>query len=204
MAMARANADLQELLARPYEALDIEIKGWLDLNDANQRADLAKALLTIANHGGGFVIMGLDENEEGQFSAGSNRPADLSALSQDDVQNAIQKYLDPAIQCQVAHVAHPDGHGAFPIVTIPGGHRTPIKAKADSPDGKLVAHRTYIRRPGPKSEEPQTATEWDQLFERCIRFISRRPTKGNKRGEKSRQQNQSPARPESQSQYEVG
>jgi predicted HTH transcriptional regulator len=169
MSESRVNADLQELLARPREALDIEIKGWLDLSDNNQRADLAKAILAIANHGGGFVIMGLDENEEGQFSPGVNRPADFSALSQDDIQNAIQKYLDPAIQCRVIHVMHPDGHGTFPIVAVPGGHRTPIKAKSGSPDGKLVASRIYIRRPGPKSEEPQTSAEWDQLFERCIR-----------------------------------
>lgn len=169
MSDPRPNAELRELLTRPREALDIEIKGWLDLSDANQRADLAKAILAIGNHGGGFVIIGFDESDAGQFSPGVNRPADLSSLSQDDIQNAVQKYLEPAIQCRVEHVTHTDGHGSFPIIVVPGGLRTPIKAKAGSPDGKLSAHRVYIRRPGPRSEEPQTAAEWDQLFERCIR-----------------------------------
>ena len=27
---------------------------------------------------------------------------------------------------------------------------------------------TYIRRPGPKSEAPQSAQEWDDLFARCL------------------------------------
>ncbi len=162
-------ADLQELLARPRETLDIEVKCWLNLDDHNQRADLAKAILAVANHGGGFVILGLEENDAGQFAPDPNRPNDLSKLAQDDIQNAIQKYLEPTIQCHVHHVEHPEGHGPFPIVRVPGGFRVPIKAKVGSPDGKLIVNRVYIRRPGPKSEEPQTAAEWDQLFERCIR-----------------------------------
>jgi hypothetical protein len=45
----------------------------------------------------------------------------------------------------------------------------PIRAKAGSPDGKkLVPHRVYIRRPGPASEEPKSAEEWDRFFERCL------------------------------------
>ena len=57
----------------------------------------------------------------------------------------------------------------YPVILVPGGHRVPIRAKAGSPDGKkLVAHRVYIRRPGPASEEPKTAEEWDRFFERCL------------------------------------
>ncbi len=167
--MAEAKfANLQSLLARPHESQDVEVKGWLDLGDHDQRADLAKAILAVANHGGGFVILGLRE-DAGQFPPDHNRPSDLSKLTQDDIQNAVEKYLEPAIQCRVNHVEHPDGHGQFPIIAVPGGCRVPIKAKVGSPDGKLVANRVYVRRPGPKSEEPQTAAEWDQLFERCIR-----------------------------------
>jgi hypothetical protein len=60
--------------------------------------------------------------------------------------------------------ASPDRH---PIIAVPGGHRVPIRR--GSPDGKtLVPHRVYIRRPGPTSEEPKTADEWDRLFERIL------------------------------------
>lgn len=161
--------NLQELLARPREQLDIEIKCWVDLGDDSQRANIAKAIIAIANHGGGFVIVGLAENDSGQFHPDSNPPDCILLLTQDNLQDALQKYLEPAIQCRVHHVDHPDGHGVFPIVVVPGGHRAPIKAKRGSPDGKLVKDRVYIRRPGPKSEEPQTTAEWDELFERCIR-----------------------------------
>lgn len=115
------------------------------------------------------MVLGLRENDAGQFSPDSNRPSDLSKLTQDDIQDAVQKYLDPSIQCRVIHVEHPNGHGLFPIIVVPGGCRVPIKAKAGSPGGVLIVNRVYVRRPGPKSEEPQTAAEWDQLLERCIR-----------------------------------
>jgi len=32
----------------------------------------------------------------------------------------------------------------------------------------MVAHRVYVRRPGPASEEPKTAEEWDRFLERCL------------------------------------
>lgn len=161
--------DLGELLSRPREALDIEIKSWLDLSDNNQRALLAKAIIAIANHGGGYVVIGLQESNEGQFSPAPNRPADLSLFKPDNIQSTIDKFVDPPIQCSVQHVEHPDGHGLHPIVLVPGGHRTPIRGKVASPDGKFEQDRVYIRRPGPKSEQPQSSAEWDRLFEQCIR-----------------------------------
>jgi len=47
------NERLQDLLLDPKESLDVEIKGWLDLNDNTHKSVLAKALIALANHGGG-------------------------------------------------------------------------------------------------------------------------------------------------------
>jgi hypothetical protein len=46
----------QDLLLFPREDLDLEIKAWLDISDQNHKADLAQALLALANHGGGQVV----------------------------------------------------------------------------------------------------------------------------------------------------
>jgi hypothetical protein len=35
--------------------------------------------------------------------------------------------------------------------------------------GVIEARKCYIRKPGPKSEEPYNATEWGALLDRCIR-----------------------------------
>jgi hypothetical protein len=46
---------LSDLLHSPREALDIEIKAWLELSDPNRRAVLAKGIIALANHGGGYL-----------------------------------------------------------------------------------------------------------------------------------------------------
>ena len=49
---------LTDLLVDPREALDFEVKNWLDLQDSNSdKATLAKAVLALANHGGGFIAL---------------------------------------------------------------------------------------------------------------------------------------------------
>lgn len=63
---------------------------------------------------------------------------------------------DPGVQCRVHHRASAASRERYPIIAVPGGHRVPIRAKV------------YIRRPGPASEEPKTAEEWDRFFERCL------------------------------------
>jgi hypothetical protein len=36
------------------------------------------------------------------------------------------------------------------------------KQGQESPDGKLIQNRVYVRRPGLRSEEQQSAAEWDR------------------------------------------
>jgi hypothetical protein len=160
---------LAELLRHPRETLDIEIKGWLDLADANQRADLAKAIIALANSGGGHLVVGLAEDDGSNFAAVPGTAGQITSFSADAVQDAVQKYIDPPIQCRTEQVEHPTLGCRFPVIIVPGGHRAPVRAKAGSPDGKLVANRVYIRRPGPRSEEPANSGEWTQLFDQCVR-----------------------------------
>ncbi|WP_436642473.1 AlbA family DNA-binding domain-containing protein [Microbaculum sp. FT89] len=167
--MALHNTNLDELVSEPRESLDIEVKEWLDLVDNENRAALAKEVIALANHGGGYIVIGFAEQPDGTFIAATPRPPTLDAWSQDAIQSIIAKYLDPLVQCQVTHRTAPGKSDRFPIIAVPGGHRVPIRAKAGGPDGKrLIAHRTYIRRAGPNSEEPRTAEEWDRLLERCL------------------------------------
>lgn len=162
-------ADIDDLVREPREALEIEVKEWLDLSDPDHRAVVAKEIIALANHGGGYLVIGFTEGADGVFRPSIPRPVDLTAWSQDAIQAIIARYIDPAIQCRVWHREHPATDNAYPVIAVPGGHRTPVRAKAGSPDGKrLVANRIYIRRAGPNSEEPRTTDEWDRFFERIV------------------------------------
>jgi hypothetical protein len=167
--LATQNPDADQLLVEPREALDVELKEWLNLADNDHRAAVAKEIIALANHGGGYLVIGFTDLSDGSFAPATPRPANLNGWSQDAIQSIVAKYIDPAVQCRVEHRSAPGSQDRYPIIAVPGGHRVPIRAKSGSPDNnKLVPHRVYIRRPGPNSEEPKTAEEWDRLLERCL------------------------------------
>lgn len=160
---------LADLLLDPREDLNFEVKNWLDLQGTNEdKATFAKAVLALANHGGGFIVLGLVETSSGIVEA-DGRPATLDGYSQDLINGIVQNYCEPPFHCAVHLTADP--HGAmFPIVIVPGGHRVPVQARRSGPHGNIVQNNAiYIRKPGPRSETPQTAQEWDELLARCLR-----------------------------------
>jgi hypothetical protein len=166
-----------DLLADPHETLDFEIKGWLDVGASEHQAKLAKGIIAMANHGGGYILIGFDEIPGLPAQPAAGRPASLAAYNRDRINGIVEKYLDPLVHCQVHHVEAPDGMD-YPLIVVPGGHRAPVMAKRDGPSGGEVRQRAiYIRRAGPKSEEPRTAQEMSELFDRC--FSNRRDEVGD-------------------------
>src|SRR5260370_41892753 len=88
--------------------------------------------------------------------------------SQDCINGIVAGYADPVFHCEVDHVPRAMDQ-AYPLVRVPGRHRVPIRSKRDDPERKHVRINTYyIRRPGPASEPPQSAREWDELIRRCV------------------------------------
>jgi hypothetical protein len=162
---------LLELLRNPAEDLAFEIKEWLNLGENVHKALLAQAMIALANHGGGAVLIGYAEQADGSFMPAEPRPADLSGYASDVVNEISRAYLNPPAHCDVRHIAHPVTGLLFPVINVAGGHSIPIMARRGGPQGQssLQAGRTYIRRVGPSSEEPQSPEEWRALLDRCIR-----------------------------------
>ena len=160
---------LADLLVDPREDLGFEVKNWLDLQGSNEdKATFAKAVLAISNHGGGFIALGLLETDEGIIEA-EGRPTTLDRYSQDLINGIVQNYCDPPFHCAAHIVPNPAG-ALFPIVIVPGGHRVPIRARRAGPNGNIVTNNAiYVRKPGPRSETPQSAQDWDDLLGRCLR-----------------------------------
>ncbi|MEG3791243.1 RNA-binding domain-containing protein [Lysobacter sp. CCNWLW3] len=168
--MAQIAAQLQSLVDDPREALGIEVKRWLDLTVKADQAVLAKAAIALANHGGGFIVLGYEELTDGAFECHLPRPTNLDAYSQDVIARIVATYAEPAFQVQVSRVVRQADGATHPVIQVPGGHRTPVMAKKGSPDQKtLISGRVYIRRPTPESAEPGSAVEWRDLLDRCVR-----------------------------------
>ena len=159
---------LRDFVALPREELTIELKGWLDVASEADRANLAQAILALANSGGGYILVGFSE-VAGQRAPAADAPTTLDAYSQDMINQIVQRYADPPFQCALHHVPNSGGIQYHPVIVVPGNQRVPIRAKRDDPARKHVRqNKYYIRRPGPCSDEPQSAREWDDLIRRCM------------------------------------
>lgn len=155
-----------DLLAKnPREDLDVELKDWLDLTQREHQADLAKAMLALANHGGGYMLVGYDDTMKSPTAA----QEEISSLyDQDRINGILRRYADPQVHVDLTQAEDVDGN-LHPVIVVPGGHAVPIRCQRGGPDGAHVRQNAiYIRRPGPESNEPQTAAEWASLMRRCV------------------------------------
>lgn len=114
----------------PREDLGIELKNWLDLDTKHHRALLAKALLALANHGGGYVVIGFD-NTTRQPAEG--RPGTLEVYGQDVVNGIVKRYADPPFECIVHFPTRSADGKDYPVIWIPGSP-VPVRAKRSGPD----------------------------------------------------------------------
>jgi|Wag4MinimDraft_8_1082659.scaffolds.fasta_scaffold00439_2 hypothetical protein len=159
--MSGEERNLESLIKQPRETLDVEIKDWLNLNKKEHQADLVKAILALANHGGGYIIIGFKEIEEG-YKKTEPKKEIKSLYNQDRINGVVERYADPQIHVECYQIKE------HPVIVVPGGHKVPIRCVRDGPNRKHVnMNAYYIRRPGPASEKPQTGKEWAELIRRC-------------------------------------
>lgn len=164
--MASLERRLQSLIENPRESLDVEIKDWLDLNEREHQADLVKAVLALANHGGGYIIIGFREIN-GIYQPTQPCEEIAKLFNQDRINNAVARYANPQIHIECYQVETQSR--THPVIIVPGGHLVPIMCKKGGPEGRhLKQNAYYIRRSGPASEEPQTGQEWADLIRRCV------------------------------------
>ncbi len=158
--------ELRPLLTEPREDLGTEYKAWLNLTENEGKAIVAKAAIALANHGGGFLIIGFDEVDGALTSV--EKPVEIPEVTQDLVNSAIRRFSSPEFHCEVYNVRHPVSNFSHVIISVPGGLSAPVMSRRDLPN-IISQNRCYIRKPGPRSEEPQTGEEWRTLIDRCIR-----------------------------------
>jgi hypothetical protein len=161
--------DLQDLIDNPHEDLHVELKAWMDLKEPSNRANVARHLAALCNHGGGILIFGF--NDDGSIC--TPHAADLSQYDHNVFAGVIDRYLNPTFQCRVVQLARTQGGSVFPIIRVPPHGSTPVFAKADGPkiDGRVTGIRAgaiYVRVPGPKSVAIDRPEFFRPLVHRCV------------------------------------
>ncbi|MEE1613419.1 AlbA family DNA-binding domain-containing protein [Microvirga sp. CF3016] len=162
--------DFKGLLAGGNENLGIEFKQWMDIwVSKSARADIAMHLAAIANHGGGFLIFGVDKQCRPQ-EQDPDFPAER--YNQDAISGIIKRYLEPEFQCLVHMHVHENGV-TYPVVEIPSHKGMPIYSTRNAPEStensqSLRQATIYIRDVGPQSVPIRKMEHWHEISERCI------------------------------------
>lgn len=167
--------DLKNLLNNPREALDLELKQWIDPTSNEGRAKIVRACLALWNNNGGRLLIGFRDDGTPDVD---NAPADVHAVHAmfggEKLQVLVSRYAAQAIAIKVQFVTDVGGQ-THPVVTIPPGMRTPVAAKADLPGGsdKLLIkdNAVYVRTfdsNGRVSSAEARRGDWDRLIRICF------------------------------------
>ena len=174
-----APLDLQDLVDAPCRSLEAEFKGWRNLDNPEDQAELARDIAALANAGGGHIAFGFNEE--------TLTPADTEPFGtncpESRVGSIVGTYLDPPPRCEVHLVRSALGNW-HPVIRIAGHGATPVIARKDGSvvgGVRLIERGTvYVRRYGParhgfpgapavetaRIDSPQ---DWAGLIRRCVR-----------------------------------
>lgn len=162
------NSRFEDWLLNPREALDFEVKNWLDMSDAESQGIVAKALIALENHGGGFLLFGYREDGAKKLVPDPNRPASMEPYLTDAINAIVKRRSEPSFHVEVTLQQHPLTKEEYPLVRVTGRSRVPVRSDSATPGGSLKQHVYYIRTSGPESRAPTTAAEWDTLLRRAL------------------------------------
>ena len=163
-------ADIQDLVDSAAEALHVELKEWINFAEPVVRAKAARHIAALANHGGGYFIIGI--RDDGTLDP--RQPDDFSRYTHDEITGIVDRYLTPTFQCDAFVVSPTDSHRQCIVIRVPSHGSVPICAKADGPHddrGRPQGIRKseyYIRVPGPKSVPIESPEQWRVLIHRCV------------------------------------
>jgi hypothetical protein len=161
-------SDLSELVSGKSEDLDVEYKAWMDTSDGATRAKLAKHICALANHGGGYLIFGVDDTSHLPMG---ETALDRRLFDQDAIAGIVRKYLDPRVQVRVEAAEYESV--LYPVLVVPSHGSRPVIAIADGPqeNNRAVGIRQgeiYVRAAGPESVAIRSPDDWNALLDRCL------------------------------------
>jgi hypothetical protein len=175
-----APSDTQDLIDSPCRSLEVEYKSWRNLDHPEDRAELARDIAALANHGGGFIVFGFNEatllpDETDPFRTN---------CTQDRVNGIVHTFLDPPVACEVSAPLSAESV-VHPVVRVASHGITPVCVRQDGPvvAGERLVERGsyYIRKhsavlanwsvgvPVPVSQRIEVPQDWSPLIRRCVR-----------------------------------
>jgi hypothetical protein len=181
---------IDALVSRPSEALNVEVKRWIDPSANSGIEKIVKAVLALRNRNGGYLVIGFGDTTLAPDVG--HEPTDIrNAFHVDVIQGHISRYTSEPFEVGV-------GFGArngidYPVIAIPPGVQTPVAAKRGLIDNSRVLirkgaiyFRTLTTNGTPSSAEAQP-DDWREILGICFdnreadigRFVRRQLSGGD-------------------------
>lgn len=163
---------IEDLVARPSESLNVEIKRWISTDEPNGIAKLVRAVLALRNRNGGYIVIGFDNKTLKPDI--ENEPANVrEAFHFDKIQGLISRYASELFEVGVAFASREERE--YPVIVVPEGIRSPVAAKAalqDEKKGLLLREGEVFFRTLAANGTPSTALarprDWPEIVEICF------------------------------------
>lgn len=158
---------LAELIHYGREERNLEYKSSLDWSKDETKSKVIKASLAFANiRDGGTLILGVREVEKDKFAAEGMTENDFASFTQDNVQDAVNRFADPYINLKVHRLE--SEKKKFILIQIQQFDLLPVVCKKDGKDG-LVEGQLYTR-PQKKNESSvvKSQTEMREILDIAI------------------------------------
>ena len=165
-------SQIESLVARPSETLNVEVKRWINIYQPSGTSKLVRAVFALYNRNGGFFVIGFDDKTlEPDLD---NAPPDVrSAFHVDKVQALISRHASKLFEVGVAF-GRRDGH-EYPVIVVPEGVRSPVAVKVPLLDEKkkeLIRDGEVFFRTLAANGTPSTASarpqDWPEIVELCF------------------------------------
>jgi len=162
------DSELVTLVTRGHESKDVEYKGPMNWPRGDNKGccELVKDILALANHGDGFLVIGVAEAQDGRLDPVGLDHEQLRSFETTEVNQFVNKYADPPINTTLRRLPH-DGKD-FVVIAVPGFSHTPHVCTKDYP-GVLSAATFYIRTDNNESAPVSRAADLHSMIERALR-----------------------------------
>lgn len=145
--------------------MEFEVKTWLDMDSKSSKAKIAKELIALENHGGGYLIIGFDDKS--MLPDEENRPAHLDEYSVDRINSIIAKFAEPKFHVNTTIQKDSIWRG-YPFIQVYWNTQVPVRSCSEDTEKNIIENKYYIRRPWPISDIPKDWLEWDQFIKKCV------------------------------------
>jgi predicted HTH transcriptional regulator len=162
--------EVEQTLSSGHETRGVEVKGpGLRTTDRHLVAKVAKAALGLGNlRGGGYIVVGIADDQQGEMKPGLSSYELASWLDFDELSRALAAYSDPPLHIDVQR--HDLSSGAtVAVVTVEEFEDIPHLCASDyNVDGRQVLRKgaLYVRpRRQPETSEVAGSVEMREILD---------------------------------------